>query len=359
LQISVHVRFILKDCREKSFMYIGKCPLPGYWANWQDLIGFMLICCLSMMFTLEPILHCVSHATEDTLFTEHCEEGEMVLFPYSVFSTAAILMYFLLLSDLSVFSTRVSAYALVCGRVLSEVALFLFGLLFFVLAFACAISALEQDDPDFAGLPKSGMQLLKVTLGMFSGSHYDVLGEYPALMISVICYIIVTVIFLLNLLIAQLNCSYQSTYLDMVGFARLNRGKIVTETMTAVTKKRWARFLDQLKLHDRVEFGEGDMGISGGVQVWEVASANVTTVDMIRRFGGSTSPTAQWPAEDAAGDDEEDRFDKLEKVIEKAMKRMTSGGGGKRKGGAGSSTGQSASDTGDAASFHDSNAGSE
>jgi len=45
---------------------------------------------------------------------------------------------------------------------------------------------------------------------------------------------------------------------------------------------------------------------------------------MIRRFGGSTSPAAQWPEEDTAGGDEEDRFERMEKLIEKAMKRMTS-----------------------------------
>merc|ERR1719343_1985859 len=79
------------------------------------------------------------------------------------------------------------------------------------------------------------------------------------------------------------------------------------------------------------------MGLAGGIQVFEPASANVTTVDMIRRFGGSTSQMAQWPEEDAAGDDDEDRYDRIEKLIEKAIKRMSSTG--KRKTGAGSATG--------------------
>merc|ERR1719491_2803480 len=122
-----------------------------------------------------------------------------------------------------------------------------------------------------------------------------------------------------NLLIAQLNCSYQATYQDMVGFARLNRGKIVCETMPSVAKWRWRRFLETLSLDECVEFGEGDMGISGGVQALEPASANVTTVDMIRRFGGSTSPAAQWPEDTStaiAGDDE--RMDRMEKLMDKA-----------------------------------------
>merc|ERR1719282_1270350 len=123
---------------------------------------------------MEPILHCMEH-NDGFLFTEHCFEGENLLFPYSVMSTAAMLMYFLLLSDLSVFSTRVSAFVLICIRVVSEVALFLFGLTFFVLAFACAVAALEQDNPDFAGIPSSALQLYKITLGMFSGSNFDIM----------------------------------------------------------------------------------------------------------------------------------------------------------------------------------------
>merc|ERR1719284_1836327 len=171
--------------------------------------------------------------------------------------------------------------------------------------------------------------------------------DEPALLIPIFFYVVSTVIFMLNLLIAQLNCSYQATYQDMVGFARLNRGKIAYETMPSVSKKRWERFTGALRLEERVEFGEGDIGLSGGIQVWEPASANITTVDMIRRFGGSTSPAAQWPEEENAGDDEEDRFDRMEKLIEKAMKRMSSSAGGKKKGAAqGSSMGQSSSDQG-------------
>jgi len=46
----------------------------------------------------------------------------------------------------------------------------------------------------------------------------------------------------------------------------------------------------------------------------------------------------QWPEEDQAGDDEDDRFERMEKLIEKAMKRIAqskgsaSGGGSKGTG---------------------------
>jgi len=339
--MTFHTKYTIRDFRAKEFVTVGPIKLPAHLGVWQGAASMGLTIFLVLMLTLEPILHCMSHADDESLFTEHCDEGERVLFPYSIMSTLAMLLYFLLLSDLSVFSTRVSAFVLVFTRVLSELLLFLFALCFIVLAFACAVSALEQDDPDFAGIPLSGLQLFKITFGMFSGTHYDMLTGYPALFFTVVVYVVTTIIFMLNLLIAQLSCAYMATYRDMLGFARLNRGRIVTETMPSVTSSRWTQFVDSLKLEDRVEFGEGDLGLAGGIQVFEPASANITTVDMIRRFGGSTSPLAQWPAEENAGDDEEDRFEKLEKLIEKAMKRMTGSKGAGKKGAGESSTGVS------------------
>jgi len=199
----------------------GRCRIPVYLFTWQGGATLLLTAFLLLMLSLEPILHCFQD-NDGFLFTEHCAGGENVLMEYSVMSTASMLLYFLLLSDLSVFPTRVSAFALMCTRVASEVALFLFGLTSFVVAFACAVSALEQDDPDFAGIPKSGLQLYKITLGMVSGGRYDILMDYPALMMAIFIYVVTTVIFMLNLLIAQLNCSYQATYQDMLGVAYLN-----------------------------------------------------------------------------------------------------------------------------------------
>merc|ERR1719221_2023710 len=93
------------------------------------------------------------------------------------------------------------------------------------------------------------------------------------------------------------------------------------ETMPAVTKHRWEWFVGSLRLEERVEFGEGDLGVTGGIQVTEPANQNITTVDMIRRFGGSTSVNAQWPEEQGAND-EEDRLERMEKSIEQTIKRI-------------------------------------
>merc|ERR1719324_1333944 len=62
---------------------------------------------------------------------------------------------------------------------------------------------------------------------------------------------------------------------------------------------------------------------------------------MIRRFGGSTSPEIQWPEDDADGDGD-DKFERMEKLIQRTLQRVTkttSHGRGKGKSGTGTGTG--------------------
>merc|ERR1740123_1693725 len=165
--------------------------------------------------------------------------------------------------------------------------------------------------------------------------------DHPSVLVSSILYITTTVVFLTNLLIAQLNCA-----------------KIITSTMPTVSKRRWERFVEVLHLEDRVEFGEGDLGIAGGIQMTEPANQNITTVDMIRRFGGSTSTAAQWPEDMADGEDEDDRIDKLEKLIDRFQKRASTYGKSSKKGGGGSATGESGGGE-ESGSHHSEGAGSE
>merc|ERR1712048_898614 len=181
-------------------------------------------------------------------------------------------------------------------------------------------------------------------LSMYPSGKYAELDRNVVVLIGVCIYLVVAVIFLFNMLIAQLACAYTSIYQDMVGYARLKRIKIIVETMVGIQAKRWNRFVEGLNFEQRIGFNEGDVGLAGGIQVLEAANANPTTVDMIKRFDGSTSPSIQWPEEDGQGDDDTDKFERLEKLIQKTMARITKTGGGK-KGGArgGSSAGESGS----------------
>merc|ERR1719277_2627965 len=178
---------------------------------------------------------------------------------------------------------------------------------------------------------------------MYPSEKYAELDRNVVVLIGSFAFLIVSVIFLLNMLIAQLACAYTAIYQDMVGYARLKRIKIIVETMVGIQEKRWNRFVEGLALDQRIEFNEGDVGLAGGIQILEAANANPTTIDMIKRFGGSTSPSIQWPEEEGQGDDDSDKFEPLEKLIQKTMARITKTGGGKKGGKGGSSAGESGS----------------
>ena len=78
-----------------------------------------------------------------------------------------------------------------------------------------------------------------------------------------IIFIILVVVVLLNLLVAQLNMAYKLAHSDMQGYARLTRASIIVSTVEQVSRKRWRRFLQSLNFEQRLEFNEGDIGVSG------------------------------------------------------------------------------------------------
>merc|ERR1719393_799545 len=272
------------------------------------------------MLSTEPILHCFG-AEDVEMFSPYCEEIKGFSAIYYALNGVAMILYYTLLLDLAVFNNRVSAYVLVCGRMLVEIALFLLAIAAVLLTLSSAFSCLQQDDEAFQSIPKGAMSLWEMLLRMFSTDHYKTLHDLPVVLVGVYGYLVATAVFLFNLFIAQLKCSYNAIYADMVGYARLKRCRIIVETMPAVSPKRWNYFKESLGLDNRIEFNEGDVGVAGGLQVQEVASANPTTMDTIKRVGGTTSALAQWPEEE--GDAEDDKFGKLEALIKKAMDTMT------------------------------------
>merc|ERR1711877_6780 len=91
-------------------------------------------------------------------------------------------------------------------------------------------------------------------------------------------------------------------------------------------------FLQAQKFEERLEFNEGDIGLPGGLQLTEPSNANPTTVDAIRRFGGSTSRSMPWPEEENLDGGDDDKFERLEKLIVRATKNMGASGGSKKGG---------------------------
>ena len=58
---------------------------------------------------------------------------------------------------------------------------------------------------------------------MFDGKHFERYETDPMALACVFLCLVVVLVFLLNMLIAQLTCAYEAVYGDMVGYARLER----------------------------------------------------------------------------------------------------------------------------------------
>lgn len=242
------------------------------------------------------------------------------------------MIYWSLSLNLSVFSMRLSAFILVCGRVTSEVGLFLLAFVFVILATATSITALDQSMEDFKGIPQSAMALTEIALSLFPPTLFDEMRHEEILLALILIYCMVVTIFLFSLLIAQLNQAYQHGFQDMHGYARLRRVSTAVAELECMSSKRWETFLASLSFDRPLEFNEGDVGVAGGVQVTEPGNLKPTSVESIRRYGGSTAPSMPWPEE--PGDyGAEDKFEKLEKLIIRTTKNLGKGRGGNHRGG--------------------------
>ena len=168
---------------------------------------------------------------------------------YAVFSGVAMLLYWLLLINFSIFSMQISAFVLVCGRVLTEVCLFLLAALFLLVSFATAIAAMNHSLKDFSRIDKGMESLLEMTLSMYPNEALkEVLIQSVWVEMCIVLFTILISVVFLNLLVAQLNQAYNLVHEDMQGYARLTRGSIIVSTVESISRKRWNGFLQLLGL---------------------------------------------------------------------------------------------------------------
>eukprot|EP00930_Biecheleria_cincta_P078042 TRINITY_DN6540_c0_g1_i2.p1 TRINITY_DN6540_c0_g1~~TRINITY_DN6540_c0_g1_i2.p1 ORF type:complete len:1099 (-),score=202.00 TRINITY_DN6540_c0_g1_i2:101-3397(-) len=334
------VKQLRSDCKSRNFIRIGWLRIPGYLTSKQDAGYLVLFLLLALMCLQEPIFWCASHSTGDFpgagMFTQDCPQAKTQKAVYANTSMFAMMLKWLLLTDLTIFSMRISAYVLVCNHVLSELCLFLLALTFLVGTFSCSIAALDTGSELFLGVPESSLSLTQIALRMFDAEQFHVMEEEETLIIAVSVFVIIVIAFLSQLLVAQISAAYRTIHENMVGYARLNRGHVIVVTMEGVSPKQWNKFLASLGFDVCLEFNEGDIGLPGGIQVLEDANAVPTTKDAIVRFGGSTHPSMPWPEDKTTimDDGDDDKFDRLEKQLSKISKKLDelpSGGGGKKK----------------------------
>mmetsp|Transcript_168400 Transcript_168400/g.541026 ORF Transcript_168400/g.541026 Transcript_168400/m.541026 type:complete len:1179 (-) Transcript_168400:110-3646(-) len=301
--------------------------------NMYNIISFSLLVLLGVMLSHEPMFWC---SDAEKWPTEYCDvTGEPgsptdLKYRYSIFAMCAMAVHWLILIDLAVFSTEISAFLLVCGHVLAEVKQFLMALTFLLFAFGSTISIWCTDCPtmggDFGDMPNAVISLFAITVGLYQGDFRQ-FQENALLLALVTTFVSISVVLLLNLLVAQLSRSYEYIYTDMLGFARLNRASLLVDAMESCSRVRWRRFVKSLDFEKRLEFDEGDLGLSGGIASAEPASKHIQTREAIRRYGGTTSGDAPWPItqEDSNRNEdgeEADQLDEMEELVNKIARRV-------------------------------------
>ncbi|CAE7749906.1 unnamed protein product [Symbiodinium pilosum] len=310
-----HLRRIFKAFRAGTIMKVGRVPVPEYLKDEDAKLGFILLLMLVAMCASEPMFYCAQEIMT-TGPSETCGSAKPVMPFYIIFSMGAMVLHWLLVINLSVFATKLAAFVLVCREVLSEVGKFLVAILFILITFSSAIATLRHDVAEFSTLPKAANCLFATTVGIYEGDYRELMHQ-PALLAPVLLFITVSAILLINLLIAQLNCSYDYVYGDMLGFARLARASLIVDSMAACPPARFARFVAGLRFDQLLEFDEGDVGLGGGIQIREPANLNPTSDDIILRFGGTSSPDMQWPEEEL----ETDRYARIKYLLAQLNKK--------------------------------------
>lgn len=299
--------------------------ISGQSKSVYNIISFVLMMILAVMLTHEPMLWCSKAEDWPTIA---CAASTGVSYRYSVFVSVALVIHWLILVDLAVFSTDISAFLLVVGHVMGEVKTFLTALSFLLLTFGSALPIFCSDCPLVAGnyssMPRAIVSLFAITLGWFEADDVmHVRNSDQTFLAVLMLFVGLAVIILLNLLIAQLNRSYEYINRDMVGFAQMNRASLIVEAMLSCGKDKWETFQESLMFDQKLEFDPGDLGLAGGIQVTEPKSHHTVLEETIFRFGGSTSPDTPWPVEKTSTEDQDDRWDRLEILLSKAIKRKT------------------------------------
>lgn len=328
-------RVAIMAIRTGDITRVCQIPLPRKWiSDWQETVSVLLTLILICMFMVEPILYCLQHFEGDFhgagQFTSSCPQADGVQDFYSILSMLGMFCYFTLLVDFSALFVRLSAFVLLAGRVLPQLALSLLAALFLVLVFGTAITLSDTTNTtdttvtrDFRQATKAMLTLFQISVGMYAQEKFIHLEQSRWLMAMCVAFIVLVVIFLFNLLIAQLITSYSVVYRAVLGLARLNRMAIICNAMLGIRQRVFRRFVKGLHLEKRMEFAEGDIGLPGGIQILEPANLYPTYEDSIHRYGGSTSPNMPWPEEEAAPSNSiEERLDSLTKIFKKAVKRL-------------------------------------
>merc|ERR1719421_2529572 len=216
----------------------------------------------------------------------------------TLLATGSIVMW-LLLTDLFGASIELSAFRHCVGQMFGELGKFGVLALIYLMAFGTAVHVAMPNLQEFQDVFYSVLTLFSVMLGIFEldfgGQHNDLV-----LQLSLLIFMILAVVLLLNLLIAQLNQTYHEVWKEMEGYALIHRASITVEIESTLKMQRRRAMWDSLEFKEPLEFDKADIGIAGGVQTKQMPQRigagksdeeiHDRSVDRIQRFAGDPNP---------------------------------------------------------------------
>merc|ERR1712112_526870 len=147
------------------------------------------------------------------------------------------------------------------------------GLLFavcLIVGFGCSLSLSHSGDDGVSSIfDKAGdsiAYLFAVLTGnfVFDGTQFS--GQ---MQFFFILFAVFSVLFLLNLIAAVFTATTYLQNSDVEGMTYLSRAKIIVELESICTLEQRVELWVANKFDERIEFDEGDLGLSGGIQVNE------------------------------------------------------------------------------------------
>lgn len=296
-----HIYEMYQAHARQEWKRIGRLRVPQYLLKSTEMLSFALLLDMAFMMMAEPMIHCFGSTDAYLAFTcENYTDGLSLM--YEVFLVGGIFLYVILIFGIgSSISIEISEYRVLCMSAVKQVMLCFGVVTLAIFTFGFSVTAMTREVAnlsceEWADFGTSVSTLFQLAVGMMDlGELSNLAEESPFLLVVIALFLLLVYSFFFNILVSQFCGVHSSLAEDSEGHARLSRGDVILDTLKAVQMKKWKAFVTRLALDQRTDLDEGDIGLPGGIKVFEPAGANPKTQDQIIRFGGQTDPSLPWP----------------------------------------------------------------
>jgi hypothetical protein len=144
--------------------------------------------------------------------------------------------------------------------------------------------------------------------------------------IILLLFLFVSAIFVVTVLASNVIAAVYAVFADIDGLTFLSQAKDIVEIETVILVPTRIAFWKSLRFDRRIEYDEGDLGLTGGIQIKEAVSQHnfdTSIVDNIIRFPGEAGGQLPWPLSNQNQEvNVENLLDGVEKNLAKIYKQI-------------------------------------